>query len=128
MSLGRSLKISKEVTGEAAAWVSENMCDQWSPTHAANIDWRIGAWVLTDNVNTNPANDDARWYLKWEFYNQAGTFIGETMLPVDQSMATSDGWTADTNAVGETITAGGFLYNDRQCCRRQGCDRDDLGG
>ena len=33
MSLGRSLKIEKGVTGEAASWVSENMCDQWTPIH-----------------------------------------------------------------------------------------------
>jgi hypothetical protein len=77
------------------------MCDQWSPTHAADIDWRIGAWVKTENVNTSPANDDARWYLKWEFYNQAGTFIGRRCCG-RSSVAHSGGWIADTNTV-ETI-------------------------
>jgi len=102
-SLGRSLKISKEVTGESAAWVSENMCDQWTPVHGSDLDWLLGAYVKTENVNTNPASEDAEWYLLWEFYNQANTKIGETRIPIDQSVATSSGWVADTNAVGETI-------------------------
>ena len=103
LSLGRSLKISKAVTGEAASWVSENMCDQWTPLHGANKDWMMGAYVKTEGVNINPANADAEWYLLWEFYNEGGTKIGETQLPIDQSVATSSGWVADTNAVGETI-------------------------
>ena len=78
MSLGRSLKIEKGVTGEAASWVSENMCDQWTPLHEANKDWIMGAYVKTEGVNTNPANADAEWYLLWEFYNEGGTKIGET--------------------------------------------------
>ncbi|MFO7447930.1 MAG: hypothetical protein R6W90_16325, partial [Ignavibacteriaceae bacterium] len=30
---GKSLKIEKAVTAEAAVWESENMCDIWSPVH-----------------------------------------------------------------------------------------------
>ena len=37
------------------------------------------------------------------FYDSAGALIGETKLPIDQSTASSSGWIADTNAVGETI-------------------------
>ncbi len=103
MSLGRSLKISKEVTSDAAAWVSENMCDQWTPSHAADKDWLLGAYVKTQNVNTNPANDDERWYLKWEFWDSSGVYIGETMVPIDQSVASNGAFMADTNDVGASI-------------------------
>ncbi len=102
-SLGRSLKITKGVTSEAAAWVSENMCDQWTPTHSADTDWLLGAYVKTKNVNTNPANDDERWYLKWEFYDSLDVFIGETMIPIDQSVASRAEFAPDTNDVGATI-------------------------
>jgi len=103
LSLGRSLKITKGVTSEAAVWKSENMCDQWTPTHSADIDWKLGAFVKTMNVNTNPANDDERWYLKWEFWDNSDVFIGETMVPIDQSVASNGDWVADTNDVSETI-------------------------
>ena len=102
-TLARSLKITKAVTSEAAAWVSENVVDYWSPQHLANVDIKIGAWIKTQNVNTNPANDDARWWISYKFWDQAGQVIGETKLPINQSVATSVGFVADTNAVGETI-------------------------
>ncbi|RMD99613.1 MAG: hypothetical protein D6814_05250, partial [Calditrichaeota bacterium] len=102
-SMGRSLKISKEATSEAAAWVSENMVDFWSPQHLANVDIKLGAWVKTENVNTNPTTDDERWWISYTFYDENGDMIGETKLPIDQSVASSSGWVADTNGVGETI-------------------------
>ncbi len=102
-SLGRSLKIAKTSTGDSASWISENMVDLWSPRHIANIDINVGAYVKTLNVNTNPANDDERWWVSYSFYDSAGGLIGETKLPIDQSTATSSGWLADTNEIGETI-------------------------
>ena len=33
LSMGRSLKIEKTTTTEAARWESENMCDLWSEKH-----------------------------------------------------------------------------------------------
>jgi hypothetical protein len=102
-SMNKSLKISKQVTGEAAVWESEYMQDLWSPQHYKNVDIFIGAYVKTEGVNTNPTNDDQKWWISYTFYNQQGTLIGETMLPIDQSTATSSGWIADTNAVGVTI-------------------------
>ncbi|MCX6151271.1 MAG: T9SS type A sorting domain-containing protein, partial [Ignavibacteriales bacterium] len=102
-SMARSLKITKTATAEAAMWESDNMCDYWSPTHNKNVDILIGGYVKTEGINTNPANDDQKWWISYTFYNQAGTLIGETKLPIDQSTATSSGWIADTNGVGETI-------------------------
>ncbi len=103
VTLGRSLKITKTGTGEAAMWESDNMCDIWSPIHNKDVDLKLGAWVKTMGVNTNPASEDAMWYLSYTFYNEAGGMIGEVKLPIDQSVATSNGWVADTNDVGSAI-------------------------
>jgi FlgD Ig-like domain len=103
VSFGRSLEISKSATSDSAAWISQNMCDIWSPRHYANVDMKIGAWVKTQGVNTNPATNDDRWYVAYTFYDSAGALIGQTKLPIDQSVATSTGWLADTNGVSETV-------------------------
>ena len=102
-SLGRSLKITKTATTSAASWTSLNMADLWAPYHNKDVDIKLGAWVKTSGVNTNPANDDAKWWISYAFYKQNGDLIGETKLPINQTTATSAGWVADTNAVGETI-------------------------
>ena len=102
-SLGKSLKITKGVTSDVAMWQSENMVDYWSNRLMPNVDVLLGAYVKTQGVNVNPATDDAKWYLAYDFYRKDGTLIGETKLPIDQSIATSSGWVADTNAVGATI-------------------------
>jgi hypothetical protein len=72
VTMGRSLKITKELTGEAAMWESANMCDIWSPVHNKDVDLKIGAWVKTEGLNTNPQNDDERWFISYTFMNQAG--------------------------------------------------------
>ncbi len=103
-SLGHSLKIEKPAaTADSAAWVSQNMADIWSPTFGKDVDILLGAYVKTQGVNTNPANDDARWFIVYTFYDSAGAMLNETRLPIDQTTATSTGWMADTNQVGETI-------------------------
>src|SRR5690348_9404320 len=57
-SLGHSLKIEKpSATTDSAAWISENMCDIWSPQHLKNVDILVGAYVKTQGVNMNPAAD-----------------------------------------------------------------------
>ncbi len=102
-SMVRSLKIDKEVTAEAAMWESENMCDNWSPTHPKDVDLKLGVYYKTMNVNTNPANDDEKWYVSYSFYKESGDLIGTTMIELDQSTASTTGWVLDTNAVGATI-------------------------
>ena len=103
-SLGRSLEITKTATSDSASWVSENMVDYWSQRHYANVDMKIGAWVKTQGVNTAPgSNADAQWYVAYTFYDSAGTLIGQTKLPIDQTVATSSGWLADTNGVEATV-------------------------
>ncbi len=103
-SMGHSLKIDKpQATADSAAWISDNMCDIWSQVNNKNVDIFLGAYVRTQGVNTNPANDDERWYIAYDFWDSAGAFIGETKLPLSQTSATSSGWVADTNDVGATI-------------------------
>ena len=101
VSMGHSLKIDKSATTDSAAWVSSNMCDIWSPQVTANVDLLFGAWIMTQNVNTNPTTEDQKWYIAYSFYDSAGALIGTTKLPIDQSVASSTGWVADTTAVGQ---------------------------
>ena len=46
--------------------------------------------------------DDQRWWVSYSFFDSAGVLIGETKMPVDQSVGTKD-WYADTNDVGATV-------------------------
>jgi hypothetical protein len=102
-SMGKSLKIEKGVTTEAAVWESENMADLWSEKHFANVDIKFGVYYKTMGVNTNPANDDQKWYVTYTFYRENGTMIGEKKFELDQSIASTTGWVADTTAVGEIV-------------------------
>jgi hypothetical protein len=98
-SMGHSLKITKTATSDSAAWISSNMCDNWSPTMNANVDILLGAYVKTSGVNTAPSTDDQKWYIAYTFYDSAQTLIGTIKLPIDQTAATSSSWIADTSAL-----------------------------
>jgi hypothetical protein len=101
VSMGHSIKIQKVATSDSASWVSDNMCDIWSPTVSPNVDLLFGAWIKTQNVNTNPTSDDQKWYIAYSFYDSAGALIGTIKLPINQSSTSSSGWMADTTAVGQ---------------------------
>jgi hypothetical protein len=101
--MGHSLKITKTATSDSAAWTSDNMADVWSPQMSKNVDILLGAYVKTSGVNTSPTANDQKWYIAYTFYDSAGVLIGQTKLPINQTVATSSGWVADTNAVGQTI-------------------------
>ena len=102
-SMGHSLKITKVAGTDSAAWISENMVDYWSPRHKKNVDIYLGAYVKTQGVNTSPVTDDQKWWISYTFYDSAGVKLGETKLPINQTVATSTGWVADTNAIGATV-------------------------
>jgi len=99
-----SLKIEKTTTGSMARWLSGNNVRYWVTDIPSGVDIKLGAWVKTSGVNTNPANDDARWQLKYYFYDINGVLIGGApfVLDVDQTVATRD-WYADTNGVATVI-------------------------
>jgi hypothetical protein len=102
--MGHSLKIVKPtVSSDSAAWVSENMCDIWSPVNNKDVDILLGGFVKTSGVNVNPTSDDQKWYISYTFYDSAGSLIGTTKLPINQSVGTSSGWIADTCAIGQVV-------------------------
>jgi hypothetical protein len=98
----RSLKIVKVTTGEGSRWISDNLVRYWVEQISSGIDIKVGAWVKTEGVNTDPADDDAKWQLKYWFYDESDELIGGEpyVLDIDQSAASRD-WYADTNGVGE---------------------------
>ncbi len=99
----KSLKIVKATTVGSARWVSGNNVRYWVDNIPSGVDIKIGAWVKTSGVNTAPANADAKWQVKYAFYDTNMVIIGAPVaLDVDQSVATKD-WYADTNAVGVVI-------------------------
>ena len=55
------------------------------------VDIFLGAYVKTSGVNTNPATNDAQVVHRVRFLGQRGAFIGETKLPIDQTVGTSTG-------------------------------------
>ncbi|MBI3587070.1 MAG: hypothetical protein HY088_08080, partial [Ignavibacteriales bacterium] len=99
-----SLKAVKSGTGSMARWISGNNVRYWVDKIGKGVDVKVGAWVKTSGVNTSPANADAKWQLKFWFYDTLGTLIGGVpfALDIDQSTGTRD-WYADTNAVGSVI-------------------------
>ncbi|MGD8778000.1 MAG: hypothetical protein PVH88_03455, partial [Ignavibacteria bacterium] len=103
ISMGRSLKIEKSSTSEAAMWESENMVDLWSERHFKDVDIKLGMMYKTEGVNTNPASDDEKWYVSYKFYKEDGSAIGEKRFELDQSVSSSSGWIEDTSSVGEVI-------------------------
>ncbi len=102
-SMGRSLKIEKGVTTEAAMWESDNMVDLWSDRHFKDVDIKFGMYYMTSGVNTNPTTEDEKWYVTFTFYREDATVIGETKFELDQSVASTGGWVADTTDIGDVI-------------------------
>ncbi|HEX9657082.1 MAG TPA: T9SS type A sorting domain-containing protein [Bacteroidota bacterium] len=96
-----SLKIVKSTTGSMSRWISQNMVRYWVDNIPDNVDIKLGAYIKTSGVNTAPADDQARWQLKFWFYDTLGALIGGVpfALNIDQTVATRD-WFADTNGVG----------------------------
>ncbi len=100
-SMGKSLKIEKTATADSAMWESDNMVDLWSQRHYANVDIKFGMYYMTSGVNTNPVSEDEKWYVTYTFYDSSGAMIGEKKFELDQSVASTGGWVADTTDIGE---------------------------
>ena len=100
-SMGKSLKIEKTTTADSAMWESDNMVDLWSQRHYANVDIKFGMYYMTSGVNTNPVSEDEKWYVTYTFYDSSGAMIGEKKFELDQSVASTGGWVADTTDIGE---------------------------
>lgn len=98
----RSLMIQKGSGSETPTWKTKaNMAKlQWNPTTGIppNIEMVVGGWVKTENVNTAPANADAKIHLVYTFYdqNKAVIFGQPVVLEVPQDQPTTD-WTEIKN-------------------------------
>ncbi len=99
-----SLKIVKSGTAGSARWISGSNVRYWVDNIPKAVDIKVGAMIKTSGVNISPANADAKWQLKFWFYDTLGAQIGSGpyVLDVDQSTATRD-WYADTNGVGALL-------------------------
>lgn len=94
--VSRTPSFSLKLSGAgAASWTMSEAVRNWTPRFPANAELEFGAWVWTDGVNTNPANDDARFQLVMEFFNTAGgtNLLGQpVVLDIPQTAATTGGW------------------------------------
>jgi Secretion system C-terminal sorting domain len=86
----KSLKIDKPNTGGSATWKSaDNGNMYWN--NFQGVFYSLSAWIKTDGVNTNPANDGERAAVTFTFLDEGGNEIvpGVPMF-ADQSSATMD--------------------------------------
>ena len=90
---GHSLKISKPNADGTASWVSEDLYRFWSIYVGQNVGLQVGAFVKLEGVNTNPANDDEKVQLVFNFLDENGADLlgAPYVIDVDQSAA-STGW------------------------------------
>ena len=90
---GRSLKLSGQ--GDDA-WTMAEAVRNWVAgiPGAGNPEVVVGGWVYTDGVNTNPASDDEKFQLVYEFFDENGTDLlgGPLVLDLPQDAASSNGW------------------------------------
>ena len=85
-----SFKVSKTAaTADIAGWKSENNADLYWNNASADALYNLGFWVKTEGVNTNPATDDEKIGVKYEF-SSGGTSIGESTIYIDQTTADAD--------------------------------------
>ncbi len=95
-----SFKITKSAAAtDAIGWKSDNNANlYWNRANeGANQLFNFGFTAKTDNVNTGPANDDAKIGAWFRFYG-SGSLIAEKFVPVDQTSGTMD-WTDFSDGV-----------------------------
>jgi hypothetical protein len=93
-----SFRIDKSSsTSQAIGWVSDNNADlYWN--NAGTGSYELSGYVKTEGVNTDPANDDERIGIVFEFKDDAGEELTTQNVWVDQSSADMD-WTQITGVV-----------------------------
>ncbi len=91
----RTPNYSLKLSGSGAAtWTMGEAIRNWSDLIPGSIDLTVGGFVQTEGVNTNPASDDAKFQLVFNFYNAGGTNLLGSELAIDlpQAAPSSDGW------------------------------------
>lgn len=95
-----SLKLSGE--GEAS-WSQEEAILNWVPEIIGNQEIVVGGYVMTEGVNTDPASNDEKFQLVFEFFDEAGVDLLGAPLVIDvpQDEASSEGWVRiDNTSIG----------------------------
>ncbi len=90
---GRSLEINKANADGTASWVSEDLYRFWSIYVGADVGLQVGAYVKLDGVNINPANEDEKIQLIFNFLDENGADLlgAPYVIDVPQTEA-STGW------------------------------------
>ncbi|MCB2211662.1 T9SS type A sorting domain-containing protein [bacterium] len=93
----RSAMISKDGTG-VASWMSDNQATTyWNNMDAVLYD--LSAWMMTDGVNTDPANQDEMIGVMYHFQDAGGNdIVDPVFVAADQSAASMD-WHEATSQV-----------------------------
>ncbi|RKY61154.1 MAG: hypothetical protein DRP96_04020 [Candidatus Neomarinimicrobiota bacterium] len=92
-----SFKVTKSsATSDVVGWVSVNNANlYWN--NAGSGTYALSGYMKTVGVNTNPANDDARIGIVYEFKDESGNELATEYVWVDQSAADVD-WAEYTGA------------------------------
>ncbi len=90
----RSLKIIKgAASNDDVSWTSWNFSQFWWNS-MSDLVYKIGGWYKTSGVNTNPATVDEGIAFIFEFYKDGTPLVAPQVIPIDQTMETSDWDTA----------------------------------
>ncbi len=93
-----SFKVEKTAaTTDWVGWQTENNADLYWNNAAGNVLYNFTFWAKTAGVNTTPANQDGEIGVWYKFYS-GGSLVGESFVPVDQSVADKD-WAQYTGAL-----------------------------
>ena len=78
----------------AASWTQGEVVRNWVDRIAATTAFSVRAWVYTENVNTAPSGDDAKFQIVLTFRDAGGADIlgAPVVLDLPQASATTGGW------------------------------------
>jgi hypothetical protein len=112
-----SLKLSG--SGEAH-WQQPEAVQHWVSRILGNLELVVGGWVYTEGVNTNPASDDNKFQLVFEFFDGSGTDLLGQPLAIDlpQDAASTGGWVQIDNTALGSLTLPGDAASARITFRK----------
>ncbi|MFW5972527.1 MAG: T9SS type A sorting domain-containing protein [Bacteroidota bacterium] len=110
MEQSRTPDFSLKLSGSGAAhWQQPEAVQHWVSRILGNLEIVVGGWVYTEGVNTDPASDDEKFQLVFEFFDASGAdLLGEPLvLDLPQDQASTGGWVEiDNTAIGSLSLPG----------------------
>ena len=90
----------------AASWTQAEVIRNWTDKFPANTALTLGAWVYTEGVNTDPADDAAKFQMAFTFRDADGAdLLGQdVVVDLPQTAASTDGWVNVSSAAVGDIT------------------------